>query len=360
MQICSIQRRYWAKKQAFTLVELLVVIAIIGILIALLLPAVQAAREAARRMQCTNNLKQAGLAIHNFHDSQRGVPPSHIGIYRATFFVLIMPYIEQQALYDAFTSLTDGLATNLRPGDDSTDFWLTVFTPEQKRGLMSVPMYYCPSRRSPGTGNEITSWHPGPLNDYVIVVTGRDGRHDYAYPSNGWQYWLFANNHNEAFMSETQHGPIRGAKVTANAFSGAETNHMFKSFSPRDTFSWWSDGTSNQIVYGEKHIPLGSLNKCEGVNGNDGKWDCAWHWINDYDPWSIARAAVTDYPVIARSPKARVTPDRIYDIAFGSYHPGVCNFLLGDGSVHAVSVTLPGDIFHHLCVVNDGNAVTLP
>ncbi|MDR1960617.1 MAG: DUF1559 domain-containing protein, partial [Planctomycetaceae bacterium] len=77
------------------------VIAIIGILIALLLPAVQAAREAARRMQCTNNLKQIGLAVHNFHDTRQGLTPLCVGNYdKVSFFYLLCPYIEQQPLYD--------------------------------------------------------------------------------------------------------------------------------------------------------------------------------------------------------------------------------------------------------------------
>ncbi|MDR2704474.1 MAG: DUF1559 domain-containing protein, partial [Planctomycetaceae bacterium] len=86
---------------AFTLVELLVVIAIIGVLIALLLPAVQAAREAARRMTCTNHLKQFGLGIHNFHDTKSGLPPTMI-FYpgRLSFWGLLYPYVEQQSLYD--------------------------------------------------------------------------------------------------------------------------------------------------------------------------------------------------------------------------------------------------------------------
>src|SRR3954454_9007927 len=89
-----------ARRKAFTLVELLVVIAIIGILVALLLPAIQAAREAARRSQCSNNLKQVTLATLNFHDARKGMPPMRIVDGDRTWMGLILPHIEESMVAD--------------------------------------------------------------------------------------------------------------------------------------------------------------------------------------------------------------------------------------------------------------------
>src|SRR5262249_327825 len=87
------------RRPGFTLIELLVVIAIIGVLIALLLPAVQKVRDAANRIQCANTLKQIGLAVHNFHDTRGQLPPSRLHNYHATWAVLLLPYMEQDTLY---------------------------------------------------------------------------------------------------------------------------------------------------------------------------------------------------------------------------------------------------------------------
>src|SRR5216117_2575199 len=95
-----------SSKRVFTLVELLVVIAIIGVLVALLLPAVQAAREAARRMRCQNNLKQIGLASHNHHDVVGEIPQAYSETTGLSWHVYILPYIEQQALYNNFDLVT--------------------------------------------------------------------------------------------------------------------------------------------------------------------------------------------------------------------------------------------------------------
>ncbi|WP_417386160.1 DUF1559 domain-containing protein [Gimesia sp.] len=123
------------KKRGFTLIELLVVIAIIAILVALLLPAVQQAREAARRSQCQNNMKQLGLALHNYHDTFNGLPIGSAHRYASSWMVAILPYIEENSLYNHWTFVGEmGGRTNYAPASTVAAF-----------GDKVISTFQCPS-----------------------------------------------------------------------------------------------------------------------------------------------------------------------------------------------------------------------
>src|SRR5438874_9314324 len=156
----NLSRPAATRPSGFTLVELLVVIAIIGVLVALLLPAVQAAREAARRSQCTNNLRQMGLAMHNHHDSFGVLPFARTGgrPQSISWAPLIMPYMEQSNLLTLFTSpIQNGGSTfpMYTPASESvqTNINITINninrTQFQDTGAMNIPVkfYVCPTRR---------------------------------------------------------------------------------------------------------------------------------------------------------------------------------------------------------------------
>jgi hypothetical protein len=360
-------------------VELLVVIAIIGMLIALLLPAVQAAREAARRLQCTNHLKQMGLGVHNFHDTQNGIPPANISANGITFmpagtrqgalsfFGLLYPYIEQQPLYNFLASQENATGTQKGFQVALNDIWWSSLNPEQQAAF-SLPIYRCPSKRSGLQVMEVTYLDAdngpgsGPLGDYAIVVCmmKSDAMNPWgigAFHSLGLNMSHF-NNKSQDFIAS----PIRRAchiKPPTNMWTHGDPSTWY----PTDDFTFIIDGLSNQLLIGEKHVRTDKIGVYDGSGTTGEEWDAPYLEGTSMGSIYVGRDiySPTAPGIIARgmadyqdfwSPSA--------NYKFGGNHTGICNFLVADGAVRAVSASTSRDILRWLGHASDGNPVSLP
>jgi prepilin-type processing-associated H-X9-DG protein len=148
----------------------------------------------------------------------------------------------------------------------------------------------------------------------------------------------------------------------------------FPGWNPRDTFAWWADGTSNQIVIGEKHIPFGKLDECDPAKGSAFAYDCSILCAHNNTDNSAQHGRVIQMGVVSATdstpyhrqgvrlfrPQDHVTGVVVRDSGFGSYHAGTCNFLLGDGSVQAFSNTIGPEALSTWANVSSGKTVTLP
>lgn len=282
--------------KAFTLVELLVVITIIGILIALLLPAVQAAREAARRMQCANNFKQVGLALHNYHSVRECFPPGMFAGGSTNMYfswsVYTLPYMEQDSLY-----------ANIDFGD-TYGYWggSTTFhgggakMANSAISRTTIPGYLCPT--DPQSGEKIWVWSGEPKGTPQAGATNMAGVADS-------RYWQKSGGMPEEF-------PVNDGIMGGN-----------RPCSIADI----KDGTSNTLIVGE----------CTGGGAGTAMgqfWAC-WNLYDTYDgingPRSVPGGAT---PATYNAEWA----------GFSSFHPTGCNFLLADGSVSFVSQSIAGNI----------------
>ncbi|MDR1479363.1 MAG: DUF1559 domain-containing protein [Planctomycetaceae bacterium] len=361
----------------FTLVELLVVIAIIGILIALLLPAVQAAREAARRMQCQNNLKQFGLGVHNFASAHNEeIVPMVLRVGLPSYNILLMPFMEQQPLYDEI--MANGPTNALGGmGAGAHRTWWNALSADKKKSYGSISFWHCPGRRtgsaiSSNGGQDDSYLYQGPVSDYAAVMTwiGSGNTGSPPTPTDladmscvDWAHQWQCGNWDSGDETES--------KIVSN-FSPMRVASQTSNYTPRDTLSWWADGTTNQLVIGEKHVSQGYLGLCYN---DKHAGECTALTLTAHGtyggrfPYGLFRLIQGDASCrIARGSgdyMGSVMGGDGYENAFGSWHSGgICNFLIGDGSVRSIANTTPvftGDkILLKLAVVNDGNPISLP
>lgn len=334
-------------RRGFTLIELLVVIAIIAILIALLLPAVQQAREAARRASCKNNLKQLGIAIHNYHDVNRIMQPGLLLKPNSAFElvrsgnVCLLPYIEQS-----------NLAGILHPE-------LPWYLQSPDAISQPVPVFVCPSDTS-----------PNPAEIPFVVPFNPPSGSTMAISSYGYSVgWNDANCFSAGF----------GAPPIDNK-SGPFQHHSATRF--RD----FADGMSNTFIIGEA---ASGFDMCTGIgctNHDAGK--SAHSWVLGGTGLDLLYAAGGRYPGIFSSTIEPMNKNPVTDSfyksdggapggscfdcrssvdggphwnsTFRSFHTGGCQFLFGDGAVRFLSENIDLDLYRGLSTLRGAEIVQVP
>jgi prepilin-type N-terminal cleavage/methylation domain-containing protein len=317
-------------RPAFTLVELLVVIAIIGILIALLLPAVQAAREAARRSQCSNNIKQISLALHNCHDTFKKLPPVW-GSYPtmdaandpgSTVFFFLLPYIEQGPAYQ---KSNNGFYPGIYTVNNYMDLGNNQF---QYLSNLPVQAYLCPSdATAPAEG----LWARGG------APSGKTEVGNWAFSNYGVNFQLFGE-------------PDAGDNAGANAKGKA-------------SFATMTDGTSNTIAYAEKFRRCGGSGSLWG----HGNWTITWMSLFAYG----SRDGLTGYASnsnpagtvgLAAKPQSNPMPweSACDPTRTQSQHPGGLQVGLADGSARFVSASIDAAVWWAALTPKGGESLQLP
>lgn len=331
------------RRLGFTLVELLVVIAIIGVLVALLLPAVQFAREAGRRAQCQNNMKQVGIAAHTHHDTMRVLPPGYLGsldtdpnrntdhlgtIVRQWngLFPHLMPFMEQDQIRAKMTDLTFDPNLAALPAVGSTpspgpQYWFDT-APNYytlNNSLFNIPTLLCPSTNAysgaNGVSASMTVFGPGSM----IL----------------W-YWPTPTN---SALGRTNYlgnagrlGDIRNFTLYEGPFARRSKNNL----------GALSDGTSNTLLFGEttggKESQFGTVKYSHSWMGS-GIMPTAWG-INN---------------VNATNPPAGngQLSSKYYWYKYGSEHPNIVQFTMGDGAVKAISTNINQTTFTRLGGMRD-------
>ena len=291
-------------RSGFTLVELLVVIAIIGILVALLLPAVQTAREAARRNQCLNNLKQIGLGIHNFHTARSEIPDSHNyeaqhGLSGRGWVPITLPFLEEQAIHDRLQPYFSGNFRR-RTGINSRDLFEVV--------RMPISTFRCPTAPATETSIEQYQWngievaltnYKGVIGNTMMGDQGVGSPDCHRSPDCRGLFWRFR------FLKK-----IRFRNIT--------------------------DGLSKTLMVGED-LPRFNFHSV------------LYYGNGDYSS--------THFPLNIK-PQPPRPADWPLSMTFRSDHPGGVHFVFADGSVHFLSDSIDFDLYRFLSTRNGEEVVS--
>ncbi len=305
------------KRSGFTLIELLVVIAIIAILIALLLPAVQQAREAARRSTCKNNMKQLGLALHNYHDTHRTFPPGSIAASpsfsfsgttwcsapltnaRAPWTVMVLPYMDEAPRYNTFDFESTFPTSSNVPGS-TTNF--NAF----KRGLNK---FQCPSDSNSGSG---------------------------------------VNNLNYFGVQGGGPTPVCSNQSGGRVFYINGMLHLNSNVRVRDV----TDGTTNTFLLAESKYGLNPKSRGDGIHAG---WASGTKLDSYGNPYTMVAAELQINSIPGHAGKQDTINQ--FSRLFGSFHVGGCHVTLGDGSVRFISENMDLNTYHLLAQRDDGEVV---
>ena len=364
------------RSAGFTLVELLVVIAIIGVLVALLLPAVQAAREAARRAQCSNNLKQIGLASLNHLDGQKcypsggwgdgfvGAPDAGYGKDQpGSWQYSILSFMELANL----RQMGSGAAVNSQGFIDGIT--LVNTTP--------VSAFTCPSRRPAGVSLAMGMGSLKGDFSFLKNVAESTGIVKSDYAASAGEAKVFASNTPGRIMP--QPGSIAGGKTfdwnqaandTETQYFGRQWNQYYQNgviyYHSEVSEARIEDGTSNTYLVGEKYMPADVYAGSSALTApgfpswgeNQGMYS-GFEWDNQRVAWGADWAVSEQEKFQPSQDRAGVT-GLSPEAPFGSAHAAAFNMVYCDGSVHSISYDIDPVTHRDLAVRNDGNAVTTP